>query len=121
MAAQLRPRWYRQHRPTASVAASLLKRIISDNAGSPFDGRLSIARDVIQTASRLGATGRRVAAGIVMAHPADHWVQGIALNIARSAPPTDDIVQVVADAVIGNEHPTHGGYRAPSSSSWLAA
>lgn len=93
----------------ASVAR-LLQRMISDNAGSPTDRRLSVARDVIQTASRLGAAGRELAAGIVTAHPADHWVQGIALNIARSAPPTDEIVQVVADAVIGNEHPTHGGY-----------
>jgi len=93
----------------ASVA-SLLQRMISDNAGSPIDRRLCIARDVIQTASRLGAAGRQVAARIVTAHPADHWVQGIALNIARSAPPSDEIVQIVADAVIGNEHPTHGDY-----------
>jgi hypothetical protein len=90
--------------------AGLLKRLLDSTKDLEPERRLSFARDIIQTASRLGPAGHSLANTIVTTHPSDHWVQMIAVHIARDAAPTDEIVEAVADAVIGNERPSDGGY-----------
>lgn len=94
----------------AGSIAGLLERLLDSTKDQAPEDRQSLAREIIQTTSRLGASGHPLAGKIVTAYPSDHWVQMVGVHIARDAAPTDDIVQVIADAVIGNEHRSDGGY-----------
>lgn len=83
--------------------ATLLLRVVDATSGQTPRRRLEIARAAGQAASRLGPAGHAVTERVVEAFPRDPWVQGIAAATARAAQPEDDIVRVVADAVVGNE------------------
>lgn len=106
---------------SATAIAELLGRLLDATKDCPPETREGFARDIIQTASRLGEAGHSLAAKIVATYPADHWVQMIAVHIARDADPTADVVQVVADAVIGNERTSDGGYYTRTTLEQLAA
>jgi hypothetical protein len=102
--------------------AGLLKRLLDSTKDHEPERRLRSARDIIQTASRLGPAGHSLANRIVTTYPSDHWVQMIAVHIARDAAPTDEIVQAFADAVIGNgKRPSDAGYHTRATLEQLAA
>ncbi len=90
--------------------AGVLERLLRDSKSAGETRRLSIARDILQSASRLGVAGHAVAMKVIRKYPADRWVQMIAVSIAKDADPTDPIQLAVADAVMGYERSSDGGY-----------
>lgn len=92
------------------VIAGVLGRLLADANRAGKDNALSFCRDILQAASRLGPAGHPVACEVVTKYPGDHWVQMIAVSIAKEADPTDPIQFAVADAVLGNEHQSDAGH-----------
>jgi len=104
----------------AIETARLLERLYDTQHGDPAVA-LSVARNVIQAALRLGRAGHSLAARIIAKYPSDHWVQMIAVHIAQEAEPSDPIQYAVADAVIGNSQMSDGGHQTRTMIRQLAA
>lgn len=90
--------------------AAMLDQLLGDSSHEAEPRRLGVAREILQNASRLGIAGHEVAGKVITKYPGDHWVHVIAVSIAKDADPSDPVQLVVADAVVGNETRTEGGY-----------
>lgn len=95
--------------PASTV--SLLERLrASASTGDP-DEALALDRNLIQLCLRLGPDAHGLVATIVRKRPVDHWVQRIAVHIAKDADPSAPVQVTVADAVIANDTTSDASYQ----------
>jgi len=92
--------------------ARLLDRLLGDMTRAAPSHRLMMAREILHTAWRLGAAGYAIGSKIIAKYPTDHWVQMVAVGIAKDAEASDPIQVVVADAILGRDHTTHDAHNA---------
>lgn len=104
--------------PADTVA--LLERLRTAAAHGPADAALHLDRNIIQLCLRLGAVAHRLVTTIVARHPRDHWVQRIAVHIAKDSGPDAPIQLAVADAVIGGDRTSDANYQARTMVGLLA-
>ena len=85
-----------------SSTISLLERLRSAaSAGDPGES-LALDRSIIQLCLRLGPDAHALAGSIVRKRPSDHWVQRVALHIAKSADPSVALSSVELRQVEGD-------------------
>lgn len=95
--------------PAATV--SLLERLRSTAATGDPEQFLALDRNIIQLCLRLGPDAHALVAAIVRKRPSDHWVQRIAVYVAKEADPSAPIQATVADAVIANDTTSDASYQ----------
>ncbi len=95
--------------PASTV--SLLERLRIATAGADPEAVLALDRNVIQLCLRLGPDAHDLVGAIVQKRPKDHWVQRIAVYIAKDADPAAPIQVTVADAVIGGDTTSDASYQ----------
>lgn len=86
--------------PTSTI--SLLERLRSAASSADPGEFLALDRNIIQLCLRLGSDAHALVSTIVRKRPTDHWIQRIAVYIAKDADPSALIQVTVADAVIAN-------------------
>ena len=93
---------------TPQAVADMLLRFVDDTKNLHKPKRLPVAFEIIRTAVRLGPAGHRPAWKVIDAYgESNHWIQVLAVDIAKQADPAAPIVQRVADAVL-NINPKRG-------------
>lgn len=87
----------------AHCIVDLLRRVRVSTSGAGADVVLHLDRNLIQLCLRIGQPSHGLVAEIVARHPNDHWVQRIAVYIAKEAGPDSSIVVTVANSVIDTD------------------
>lgn len=95
--------------PTSTV--SLLERLRAAASTGDPDEFLALDRNLIQLCLRLGPDAHVLVATIVRKRPMDHWIQRIAVYIAKDADPSAPIQVTVADAVIATDTTSDASYQ----------
>lgn len=104
--------------PTSTV--SLLERLRAAASTGDPDEFLALDRNLIQLCLRLGPDAHVLVATIVRKRPMDHWIQRIAVHIAKDADPSAPIQVTVADAVIATDTTSDASYQTRTMAGLLA-
>ncbi len=95
----------------ASDTVALLSRLRASTAASDAASLLRLDRNLVQLGLRLGEPSHALVIDVVAKHGSDHWIQRLAVNVAREADPASPVVVAVADAVINSRSTSDAGYQ----------